>query len=91
MIQANDPLYLDANAFADNPPESPMFEHAGTDVLKFNIKDNDEIPELKKLSTSQLPSYLQEKVTAMTRRNINREWVANSHMDYTRKTTSASL
>ena len=41
MIQANDPLYLDANAFADNPPESPMFEHAGTDVLKFNIKDKD--------------------------------------------------
>jgi hypothetical protein len=41
MIRANDPLYLDENAFAGNPPVSPMFKPAGEDTLKFNITDSD--------------------------------------------------
>jgi len=38
-IRANDPLYLDENAFAGNPPEAPMFKDAGSDVLEFKITD----------------------------------------------------
>jgi len=41
MIRANDPLYLDEDAVAGNPPESPMFEEVGTEVLKFDITDKD--------------------------------------------------
>ena len=40
-IRANDPLYLDENAFAGNPPETPMFKDVGTETLKFNITDSD--------------------------------------------------
>ena len=41
IIRANDPLYLAEDAFAGNPPESPMFKDAGSEVLKFNITDKD--------------------------------------------------
>ena len=38
-IRGNDPLYLDETSFAGNPPDSPMFKDAGTEVLEFNITD----------------------------------------------------
>ena len=41
MIRANDPLYLDPEAFAGNPPESPAFKDAGSEVLEFEITDKE--------------------------------------------------
>jgi hypothetical protein len=37
FFQANDPLYLDPDAFADNPPVNPAFTLAGEDVIKLKF------------------------------------------------------
>lgn len=38
-IQGNDPLYLLENAFAENPPETPAFNLAHEEELKFSVPD----------------------------------------------------
>ena len=39
IFRANDPLYLNPDAFAGNPPVNPAFALAGEDVIKVQFKD----------------------------------------------------
>ena len=39
LIRANDPLYLDPEANADNPPVNPAFKEVGEDVIPIVIND----------------------------------------------------